>query len=117
MIRPLPMFFLFCFVSCRYHIQIQTTPAPATVVINDMKYTSKPQKLGLSDSLTIQFRKFPFKKVPIQIQARGYRTLEQSLRLKRKRLFFRRQNKYHFILIAEHEGAGSWSPEDPLKKP
>ena len=111
------MFFLFCFISCRYHIQIQTTPAPATVVINDMKYISKPQKLGLSDSLAIQFRKLPFKKVSIQIQARGYRTLEQNLRLKRKRLLFHRQNKYHFVLIAEHQGAGSWSPEVPLKNP
>ena len=112
------MFFLFYFIACRYHIQIQTTPAPATVVINDMKYTSKPQKGGLSDNtLTIQFRKIPFKKVPIQIQARGYRTLEQNLKLKRQHLFLHRQNTYHFVLIAEHNGAGSWSPEVPLKKP
>lgn len=112
------MFFLFCFIACRYHIQIATTPAPAVVVIDDVKYTSKPQKLGLSDNtLAIQFRKIPFKKIPIQVQARGYRTLELNLKLKRQRLFFHRENKYHFILIAEHKGAGSWSPEDPLQKP
>tara|TARA_B100000925_G_C21912399_1_gene432119 strand:+ start:194 stop:532 length:339 start_codon:yes stop_codon:yes gene_type:complete len=112
------MFLLFCFIACRYHIQIQTTPAPATIVINDVKYTSKPQKRGLSDNnLAIQFRKIPFKKVPIQVQARGYRTLEQSLQPKRQRLIFHRKNTYHFILIAEHKGAGSWSPEDPLQNP
>ena len=112
------MFFLFYFISCRYHIQIQTTPAPASVVINDMKYTSKPQKGDLSDNtLDIRFRKLPLKKVYIQVQARDYRHLEQKVKLKRQRLFFHRQNKYHFVLIAEHDGAGSWSPEAPLKKP
>ena len=112
------MFFLFYFIACRYHIQIQTTPAPASVVLNDMKYTSEPQKGGLSDkTIDIQFRKLPLKKVHIQVQANGYRTLEQKLELKRQCLFFHRQNKYHFVLIAEHDGAGSWSPEAPLKKP
>lgn len=112
------MFFLFYFIACRYHIQIQTTPAPASVIINDMKYTSKPQKGGLSDNtLEIQFRKIPFQKVFVQVKFRGYRTLEQNLKLKRQRLFFHRLNKYHFVLISEHDGAGSWSPEAPLKKP
>ena len=116
------MFILILSIACRYHIQIQTTPAPADVIIRDIKYTSKKIKQrnteqSQDDHLDIRLWKMPLIKIPITINAYGYRTLEQSIHLQRSRVLFPRINQYHFLLISDHDSAGSWSPEDPLDKP
>ena len=114
------VFFTFLF-SCRYHIQIQTTPAPANVIIRDIKYLSKkPKKIDgnqSTDLLEITIWKLPFQKIPIKINSYGYRMLERNVQLQRKRLLFHQINQYHFVLISEYGGAGSWSPEEPLESP
>ena len=116
------MFILILSIACRYHIQIQTTPAPADVTVRDVKYTSKKIKQrnteqSQNDHLYITLWKMPLQKIPITINAYGYRTLEQSIQLQRYRLLFPRVNQYHFLLISDHDAAGSWSPEVPLEKP
>ena len=114
------MFFIFSLFACLYHVQIQTTPRHAEVLIRDTIYTSKEnqrQKSQVSEGIYLYFRKIPFQKTPLEIRANGYRTIVTTVKLQRYRLVFHQINYYHFILISEHSGAGSWNPEDALENP
>ena len=84
------------------------------------KSLEKPTKNEVNQSndlLEITIWKLPFQKIPIKINTYGYRKLERNLQLDRKRLLFQQVNQYHFLLISEHGGAGSWDPEEPLENP
>ena len=113
------LFFLFLF-SCRYHLHIQTTPASAEVVIRDTIYVATKNKethTHISNDIDIRIWKIPFQKLPVEIRASGYRTLFTTLQLQRRRLLSLQSNRYQFILISDHQGAGSWTTEEVLEKP
>ena len=109
------MLFYLLSIGCRYHLQIQTTPVQAEVVFQEEKYIV--QKKKHTDFLDVTLKKPPFKKPKLIISSTGYRTLETRLQLQRRHLIFKHINQVHFILISEHQEAGSWEPEDALKNP
>ena len=114
------MFFISLLFACLYHVQIQTTPRQAEVLFRDTIYTSKGnprRKSPVSEDIYFHFRKMPFQKTCLEIRADGYRTIATTIKLQRHRLLFHRINYYHFMLISDHSGAGSWSPEEVLEKP
>ena len=114
------MLLLLSLLACRYHLQVQTTPKQAEVLIDGMIHTSKRnlrKQNQASDDMTFYFWKLPFHNIDLEIRAPEYRSLVTSVKVQRRRLLFHRVNHYHFILISDHLGAGSWSPEEALEQP
>ena len=109
---------LIALTGCAYKLQLNAEPAGAEVVLPNGGMVVAPAEA--------QLRWAPFNHQQVRVTAPGYRPLEVDLRrseiraghyvrdtlLRPRTLLGRPRGAVLFVLVPEHDGVGTWEPED-----
>lgn len=114
--------------ACRHSIKIDSVPYNASVfVLEKSKDIEKSPQYICYTPCTYTFLWYPFHKENLEIQLKGYRSmplradssismgiiLRDIMGFKYNRLLGKNTRSNHTILlIREHDGAGTWTPND-----